>query len=191
MNLQTILSKLKNLTLFQLIYFFVSIFILYATIDIVYKKIELNKYDLESIVTKINEKESGTAIGFQSIIIKYSKSYRDKGGSWRTKLAKKHLYIREGKLKKSKSFPLFFSGIYILFLFFSFELVQDVDIQFLKLKDLKKAIGYIGKGTLFIILLLFVFFIVLIVPIEIRDAIRDSDVTYSYLKVNSLDGYLK
>lgn len=191
MNKELLYIKLKNITIFQLLAFFISLYILYAIVDITYKRIELNKYDLEKIVSKIDEKKSGTEIGFQSIIVKYSKSYRSKGGQWRSKRAEKHLYIEDGKLKKVNKFVLIPGGIVFLFGYFAF-LILEIDIQYLKLKDLKKVIKTRDAVSLFFASIIFLVFICLIVPLEIRNVMNYSpDVTNKYLQVNTLDGYLK
>jgi len=172
---------------------FLIAFIIYATIDITYKKVARSTYDLERIVTKIKEKNPYATIGFQSIIISYSDSYRDKGGNWRTRTKEKGLYIRNGKLKKEHPFVFVRYSIVFLIamLLFAIGIGSKADFQYLKLKDLKKVTKKIDI-TFALIMGIPLLFFLFGAFFEIYDLMTtSSDVTNKYLQVNTLDGYLK
>lgn len=157
--------KLRDITVFHLIYLFFFFFAVFAVTDIVKKRNEMKKYDLEMMLTHLQIDYPDARISFQNISIDDEK-----------------VKIKNNKLFRERDYYWIFAFYMPIFFL---NIFSGVDIQFLKVKHLEKVVG--GVSLIFMLgSFLFFFF-----TFMSNSNVEERDVTEKYLKNNTLYEYKK
>ncbi len=127
----------KHITVYQVLKIIFYLFICYACIDVVYKVIELKKYDTEKLLLDIQKKYPKATLTFQNIAIEGNHlkehSYEERYDE--TYFESTNIYVRNNKLHKEPNFLWVLYGFAPLL----FLTIFHQDPRTLKIKDLNKV----------------------------------------------------